>query len=851
MTQSSKAYAAEPYSYAEARALSEGLGVSEPVAITLVRRGYRSPAEARRFLEAAESHPAGAFDSMAAVCGRLLGAIEEGRPITVHGDFDVDGVCATAIAVSALRDLGAKCDWLIPDRIADGYGLSDAGVDALAARGTSLILTVDCAITAVEAVARAKRLGIEVIVTDHHQPGSGLPACPILHPSLSGYPFAELCGTAVAWKLTQALREAAGRDSSEAERDLDLVALATVADVVPLLGENRSLVRRGLEVARRARRPGMRALMDVAGCEPSTLDEGDLAFRLGPRINASGRLYRADAGVELFLTGDGGRAGQIADELDRANQERRRTEREVEAGAVAALADLPGRLRDAGAIVIAAPGWHPGVIGIVASRLAERHLKPAILISLDSEGAGRGSGRSVPGFDLLEGLRACSEHLERFGGHRAAAGLEVRSEQVEAFREAFIAHAAAAIGSGDRVRTERIDAVVGGDGIGLDLAEEIERLGPFGAGNPGVSLLVPSARIRDVRAMGEGRHSRFNLHSGVNRALTVAFGRPSIPVGEDEAIDAAVRLEVNQWNGAVEPRLVLREMYRLGGDGEAAGADPEHHCQTGEEEWWERFDAEAARGPEGGEPMMPGPGSEAERELVRRTGSAAAIIAELVSSGDSVLALSADASRRSGLAAGAAGLARFGTGAPRIACGRCPRRVVAALADPHQGGLALGDYAALGLAPALAAGYDHIVLVDPAPSPELMALVRAGVGFLHPVWGDAERAFSISVLEEQCGLRMALRSLFRDLRAAGPCGGEVLSSALRGDGSHPRSPELAARCMLVLAELGLAGIDAGSGVRHLGAVSSEGTDLERSSAFRAYSARHQEGKRYLESLRDP
>ncbi len=349
-------------------------------------------------------------------------------------------------------------------------------------------------------------------------------------------------------------------------------------------------------------------------------------------------------------------------------------------------------------------------------------MKPAILITLDSEGRGRGSGRSVQGYDLLEGLRACSEHLERFGGHRAAAGLETVAGGVEAFREAFVAHAAATIGPGQRVRTERIDAVVGGDRIGLDLAEELERLGPFGVGNPGVSLLVPSARVRDVRGMGDGKHSRFNLHSGVNRALTVAFGRPSIPVAEDEAIDAAVRLEVNQWNGALEPRLVLREMYRLG-EGKCTATESEHRCELAAAEWWERFEAETARGPLAAVSSPPGPEG---RERVWRRGSAAAIIAELVSSGDSVLVLSADASRRSRLATGAAGLARFGAGAPRIACGRCSREAIGALRRPRPGGLALTDYAALRLVPELASDHVHVVLVDPPPSAGLMELAEAG-----------------------------------------------------------------------------------------------------------------------------
>jgi single-stranded-DNA-specific exonuclease len=486
------AYTLEPYSYAEARALCDELGLSEAVAIALVRRGYRTPEEAKAFLDAEESHPPGAFRSMGAVVELVSAAIRDGKRITVHGDFDVDGVCATAIMVRTLRGLGADCDWLIPDRMADGYGLSAENVGLLAERGTQLLITVDCGITAVEQITLARSLGMEVVVTDHHQAGSALPDCPILHPAIDGYPFEGLCGTAVAWKLACAL-------GADAGADLDLVALATVADVVPLVGENRALVKRGLEEVRRARRPGIRALLEAAKCEPTQLDEGDLSFRLAPRINAAGRLYRADAGVELFLTEDRGRADEIARELNRANAERRATEREVDTAAEAARRQLPEELRERPALVVAGEGWHPGVIGIVASRLVERHHRPAIVISLDGEGGGRGSGRSVPGFDLLAGLEACAEHLVGFGGHRAAAGLEIRAESVEAFRAAFGAHAASVLAAEDLRKTERVDAVVGGADLGLELAEELENLAPFGMGNPGVRLLVPGARLRDVR----------------------------------------------------------------------------------------------------------------------------------------------------------------------------------------------------------------------------------------------------------------------------------------------------------------------------------------------------------------
>ena len=428
-----------------------------------------------------------------------------------------------------------------------------------------------------------------MIVTDHHQAGDELPDCPILHPALDGYPFEHLCGTAVAWKLAHC---ALGGGTRTPPTDLDLVALATVADVVPLVGENRSLVQRGLAAIRRGRRLGLRALMAASKCEPTRLDEGDLAFRLAPRINAAGRLYRADAGVELMLTEDEERAEQIAIELSRANSERRATEREVDAAAEAALRELPEELREAPGLVLAGEGWHPGVVGIVASRLVERHHRPVVVVSLDEEGEGRGSGRSIPGFDLLAALEACSEHLESFGGHRAAAGLSLRAEDLDAFREAFAAHAAAVLGPEDLRRTERIDAMVGGVGLGLELAEELGQLAPFGMGNPGVRLMVPSARSATCARWAEGKHSRFSLHSGSHRALGVAFGRSSLGVEDEDSVDAAVRLEVNHWNGSVEPRVVLRELYPLEDGAEAVAP---HACDCEDAEWWQRFEAELGR----------------------------------------------------------------------------------------------------------------------------------------------------------------------------------------------------------------------------------------------------------------
>ena len=666
-----RAFRLEPYSYPEVRALMEALGLAEPVAVTLVRRGHRTVDEARAFLEAAEVHDPFEFGSMEEVTERIRNAVDHGRTITVHGDYDCDGVCSTAILVRALRELGARCDWYIPDRLGDGYGLTIAGVERLAARGTGLLLTADCGITCAGEVAAARAAGMDVIVTDHHEPGERLPDCPLLHPRLSSYPCAELCATGVAYKLSAALLGA-----ERAADDLDLVALATVADLVPLRGENRALVRAGLRVARQGRRPGLRALCAAAGIGLGRLDEGDVAFRLAPRINAAGRLYRADAGVELMLTADEGRAAAIAAELDRVNRERRDAERLVLSAAEQARAALPAELASASALVLAGEGWHPGVVGIVASRLAERHFVPVVLIGMDGEGRGRGSGRSVPGFDLLAALDACGEHLLRYGGHRAAAGLEIEAGRLEDFRAAFVDHASAALGERDLVRTEVIDAVVGGESLGHEVAEQLERLAPFGMGNPGVRLLVPWARVCEVRPMGEAeRHARFRLQSGSRSALGVAFGvNGELKAAElADPVDVSLKLELNEWNGAVEPRVVLGELYPEGSAdaGEGAPVSDRRGVVAQARRRAPRPRSAIGRLRRSSTAVAPD-----ERRVVdRRGGSGVAAVATLASSGDSVLALCADAPAppRAGRACRDTGQVRWRTGRDRLRAA-CRRR---------------------------------------------------------------------------------------------------------------------------------------------------------------------------------
>jgi single-stranded-DNA-specific exonuclease len=878
-TEPARAFHADPYDYGEVRRLTAELSLAEPVAITLVRRGYRTVDAARRFLEAREEHDPLEFDGMDRVCDRILSVVHRGGRITVHGDYDVDGVSSTAILVSTLRSLGAECDWLIPDRLADGYGLTMSTVEKLQRRGTDLIITVDCGIGSVEEVAAARAAGMEVVVTDHHLPGDQLPDCPIVHPIVSGYPFEGLCAAGVAHKLAIALCDAAGQGAVETvggrrhtcDRNLDLVALATVADMVPLVGENRRLVREGLRLLRDSPRVGLRALMAVARVDPETIDSGALGFRLAPRINAAGRLYRADAGVELMLTQDSDRAAQIAAELDRANGERRWAEQKAVEGAQRARAALPAELADAPALVLAGEGWHPGVVGIAASRMVERHYRPTILLSVDG-GTAKGSARSIPGFDLVAALGACDAHLTRYGGHRAAAGLELEVENLDAFREAFIARAAAEIDPADLVRREELDALVGvgRDGIGMDLARQLESLGPFGMGNPGPRLLVPSGRLREVRPLGEeGKHSRFQLESGAGRALGVAFGmNGEISKREDQALDLSVELEVDRWNGAEQPRVVVRELYPLTGP-TAEDQSPVpcgDHCPAPDAEWWERVENELAgiaRGRPGA--LLDVRAAEADRRetVDRRGGAAIASLAELISSGEPLLAICADAARRARLASEAADPRRFGAALPRIVCCRCgSARLDMALADAPATGLVLADWTSLALRPRAALAYRHIVLIDPPPSEALESLAQAAAepaaiggrsaSYLHLAWGPPEAEFAERLVDWEWNLRAAIREIWRGLAAGGgEAAGTGLRSLLAGGSVYPRTPELASRCVGVLSELDLCEWlpdGAGSALRVL---SSERTDLERSRAYADCIARHQEAIRFLRSKAQP
>ncbi len=807
-----------PYPAGAALTLEHELGVGHVLGQILVRRGLADPADARRFLEAREAHDPGAFEGIERALDLIRAHIAAGGPIVVHGDYDVDGVCATAIMIRALRSLGADVSWYLPSRLDDGYGLAAATVQRLAERGAALIVTVDCGITAVEEVAAARAAGMDVIVCDHHAPRADgtLPDCPIVHPALCHYPCPTLCGAAVAYKVACAL------GARTAEDDLDLVALATVADLVPLVGENRRLVREGLAALAATAKPGLRALMAVSRADPSAVDTGTLGFRLAPRINAAGRLRRADAGLELVLTEDPVRGKAIAAELDAVNAERRAVEQRILWEAESQVRELGPRF----GYVLWSEDWHPGVVGIVASRIVERYHRPAVLVALDGE-AGGGSGRSIPGFDLLGALHAAAPHLRRYGGHRAAAGLTIDAAQLEAFRAAFEAHAEAVLTPELLEPVERVDAVVSGHELGLGLAEELEALEPCGMGNPSPRLLVPGGRFEDVRPMGEGRHARFSVISGGVRARAVAFGCDG-HVTDDSAqpLDATFRLERNAWNGAVEPRLVLRhaqpcappaiELLRTGPEGylEAALAEVDAALDG----------SPAARSPSPRSPSRyPSPSAPAARLSGTRTvvdcrgHSPLAVLVDAVAGGGPVLALCADVARR-----------------------------LPGLRD-RVGGFTLAAYGELEADPSAALAFAHVVALDPPTGAAGDRALRAGAGIASLAWGEPETRFAAQMLKHEYELRAELVSVYRALRPYGRVDGSELEQLLRGAGAHGRSPRLAGRLVRVLSELKL--VELVRDPPALAILDHAPTALDRSAAFRFYSEVYEKGKRYLNSAK--
>ncbi len=544
----------------------EQLHLSPFVARLLIGREY-SLESARQFLDARLADLPDPFllPDMDVAVTRLHVAIEKGEKIAVHGDYDVDGITGTVLLFAGLGALGG-CDieYHIPLRLRDGYGISAQALQAAAKKGTRVVVSVDCGVSAHAEADLAKEYGIDLIITDHHQPPPTLPdALAVINPQRedSDFPFQNLAGVGVAFFLLIALRKRlrdAGWFTHRSEPDLrqylDLVALGTIADLVPLQGINRTLTRHGLVLLESGQRVGVRALKQVAGVKEVSCSA--VGFQLAPRLNAAGRMEDAALGVELLLEQDMIRALNAARYLDQCNRERRELEKQTLQQAEVAVSAIS--LDHTHSIVLAGEGWHPGVIGIVASRLVDRYYRPTVLISLDGD-SGKGSARSIRGYHLYQGLQACSDYLSGFGGHEMAAGMSLSKDQIAGFSTALEAHARTELSADDLMPKLRHDGILLLEEIDLGILRQLEGLAPFGMGNPEPLLVVESVRAMRVQTVGDN-HLRFTVCQGAFSHPAIAFGMLERRDELQGEVDLLVTPQINRYNGREMVQLRVKDV---------------------------------------------------------------------------------------------------------------------------------------------------------------------------------------------------------------------------------------------------------------------------------------------------
>ena len=536
----------------QTEALAAALKLPSALAGLLVQRGHGTEEAARRFLRPAltELSDPHSLAGMAEAVEAIVATVRAGGRILVHGDYDVDGQCASALLTRVLRVAGAEVMPFVPHRLRDGYDFGPAGLAAARAAGASLVITCDCGITAYDTVAAARAAGIGVVISDHHLPGHQLPpALAVIDPQREDDSSGanNLCGTGIAFKLAQALVPALGLPVNLPLHLLDLVALATVADVVPLQGENRVLVKHGLKLLHDSRWPGVRALLDATALTGREVRAHHLGFILGPRLNAAGRVGDATDGLKLLLSEDPAEAATLAQRLEGLNVERQALDQRILDEALEQVERTADPERDAG-FVLAGDGWHPGVVGIVASRVVERYGRPTFLIAFDGE-IGKGSGRSISRFNLHTALLSCGDLLERYGGHHMAAGLTIQRGRLEEFRERFGDVARQTLAPNDLGPEQRVDLELGLPDITRDLERLCRYLEPCGQGNPSPVFGVRGVRFMNRSVVGNG-HLKGALDDGNNRLWAIGFQwADRVPWLGDEPVDAAFRIECDEWNG--------------------------------------------------------------------------------------------------------------------------------------------------------------------------------------------------------------------------------------------------------------------------------------------------------------
>ena len=548
----------------EAASLARVLGVSPILAALLINRGYADASSARAFLTPNynQLHEPYLMLGMKEAVTRLQQAIDTQEPILIYGDYDVDGTTGTAILLRALKLLGARTGFHVPHRFTEGYGIQQAALEKAVAEGYRLVVSVDCGIRAHAPLHWARNNGLDVIITDHHLPDEtdgAPPAFAVLNPNQKGcdYPDKNLAGVGVAFKLVHALFRERGREA-QVPAFMKVVAIGTVADVAKLLGENRAIVAIGLKDLAKAANPGLRALIDVAGCGDGTgMTAYDLGFRLGPRINAAGRMDAAKAVVELFDTRDSVEARRLAEHLDARNEERKTVQKQIVDLAVAELQE-GSHPADSFVTVVAGEGWHRGVIGIAASKIAERLNRPCVVLSVDGDVA-HGSGRSIEAYHLLNGLSACSDLFEKFGGHSHAAGITIRPDRIAEFRRRLNEHAASCLTPDDLEHSVTIDMELPSESVTFAHAKDLQALEPFGAGNPCPVFMTKNLRCLSEPVVLKEQHLKLRVAGPQNRPLEAIWFNCLEPGGQtpnlNGSIELAYTIELSGWNN--EYRLQL------------------------------------------------------------------------------------------------------------------------------------------------------------------------------------------------------------------------------------------------------------------------------------------------------
>lgn len=550
--------------------LANALGVAPIVAGLLVARGYADGNSAEAFLNPSlnQLHDPFLMRGMADAVNRLLHAIDNREPVLIYGDYDVDGTTGTAVLLRALRMLGATAGYHIPHRFTEGYGIQQAGLEKAFNEGYKLVVSVDCGIRAHEPLHWARDHGLDIIVTDHHLPDDdegSPPALAVLNPNQHGcdYPDKNLAGVGVAFKLVHALFRERGREA-QVPGFLKMVAIGTVADVAKLIGENRAIVSLGLSDLPRAVNPGLRALIEIAGCgDDSEMTAYDLGFRIGPRINAAGRMDAASAVVELFNAKDKDEARRLAEHLDTRNRERMEMQREIFNRAIEEFEGGADREAQTHVAVIAGDGWHRGVIGLAASKIAERLNRPCVVISLEGD-IGHGSARSIEAYHLFDGLTACRDLLDKFGGHSHAAGLAIRRGCIAEFRRRLNEHAASCLTETDLTPMLSIDAEIAPAALGFQLSQDLRALEPFGAGNPRPVFVTRGFRVLSEPQRIKEQHLKLRVSGDDNRPIEAIWWRGIEEVEQTPApnqrIDLAYELEANRWNGDIRLQLNVKDM---------------------------------------------------------------------------------------------------------------------------------------------------------------------------------------------------------------------------------------------------------------------------------------------------